>query len=203
MPGTVKNIVGNHYGRLTVIAFDHVRNRSSYWRCICDCGNETIVRGDCLKSGNTKSCGCLNHEATNVIHGLANTRLYHTYHAMRQRCYNPNERFFARYGGRGIKVCDEWLNDFQTFASWARSHGYADGLSIDRIDNDGDYTPENCRWVDQRTQNRNNSRNTVIEFRGERKILTEWCETFGVNVSTAISRIRRGWSLDRVFNLSE
>jgi len=199
MAGTVKDITGNKYGRLTVLGLDSVRNRSSYWLCLCECGNEKVVRNDCLKSGNTRSCGCLNREPREVIHGLARTRLYRIYHAMKQRCYNPNANHYDRYGGRGIRICDEWLNDFQTFAEWAISDGYASGLTIDRIDNDGNYEPSNCRWVTQRVQTRNSSRNTSIEYNGERRILTDWCELYGVNIATAAHRLARGWSLDRVF----
>lgn len=203
MAGTVKDITGNKYGRLTVLGLDSVRDRSSYWLCLCECGNEKIVRNDCLKSGNTQSCGCLNREPREVIHGLARTRLYRIYHAMKQRCYNSNANRYDRYGGRGILICAEWLNDFQTFAEWAISNGYADGLTIDRINNDGNYEPSNCRWVTQRVQMRNTSRNTIIEYNGERRILTDWCELYGVDTATAVQRIARGWGLDRVFKPTE
>ncbi len=199
MAGTVKDITGNKYGRLTVLGLDSIRNRSSYWLCLCECGNEKVVRNDCLKSGNTQSCGCLNHEHGRVIHGLVRTRLYRIYHAMKQRCYNPNANRYDRYGERGIRICDEWLNSFSAFAEWAISNGYADGLTIDRINNDGNYEPSNCRWVTQRVQMRNTSRNTIIEYNGERRILTDWCELYGVDTATAVQRIARGWTLDRVF----
>lgn len=131
--------------------------------CKCECGTITVVQGNNLTSGKSKSCGCLNIEKVierNTKHGLRYTRLYKIYATMKDRCLNKNCREFKHYGGRGIKICDEWLNDFKTFYNWSISHGYDKNAlrgkcTIDRIDVNGDYCPDNCRWVDMKTQTNN------------------------------------------------
>ena len=115
---------------------------------------------------------------------------------MKTRCYNRKNRFFEFYGKNGILMCDEWLNSFQTFRDWSESHGYADNLTLDRIDNNGNYCPENCRWVDMKTQTNNRKSNRIIEFRGENKTVTEWAEVFGINVSTLWSRLEKGLDIE-------
>ncbi len=157
--GTFINLSGKKYGKLTVIS-PNGRNTNGdvMWKCKCDCGNISIVRGRNLRSGFTTSCGCNQKEAVrraNVIHGHCNTRIHRIWSAMKQRCYNPNNTAFQNYGGRGIKVCDDWLHDFLEFESWAEKHGYDDTLTIDRMNNDGNYEPSNCRWITRAEQNKN------------------------------------------------
>ena len=128
-----------------------------------------------------------------------NRRLYRTWANMRSRCNNKNHHLYKHYGGRGIKVCDEW-NDFSLFREWAMDNGYQDNLSIDRIDFNGDYEPNNCRWANEKTQHNNTRRNTFIEFGGETHTLAEWAEIAGINYSTFCNRWVRGWSIERMIN---
>lgn len=147
------DLTGKRFGKLVVL--ERVkRSRKTEWRCKCDCGNETIVQAANLKNGHIRSCGCMISES-NTKHGKWNTRIYRIYHSMKQRCNNPNSAHYEYYGGRGIKVCSEWQDDFQTFYDWAMSHGYSDDLSIDRIDVNGNYEPSNCRWATKTTQSFN------------------------------------------------
>lgn len=129
----------------------------------------------------------------NYKHGLRKTRLYRIYQNVISRCYNPNATHYKNYGVRGITVCDEWRRDFMSFYNWSMSNGYNDTLSIDRIDNDGNYEPSNCRWVDCRIQSLNRSNNHVVRLNDECKPLIEWCEIYKINYRTVQDRLKRGW----------
>jgi hypothetical protein len=132
-------------------------------------------------------------------HPETQDRLYGVWCAMKERCYNPNNKSYSRYGGRGISVCDEWRKDFSLFAEWAESNGYIKGLTIDRIDGNGNYCPENCRWATTAQQNRNYSRNHMITYNGETKCVTDWADQYGINRTTLLLRLKSGKPLEEVF----
>lgn len=193
------DLTGRRFNRLTVIGFVPTPNPHSYWRCKCDCGKEVTVLGFCLTNGGTKSCGCFNSDIHSEMfkkmlykHGQAYTRLYNVWKGMISRCYNPKTRFYHSYGGRGITVCDEWKNDVIAFRDWALENGYTEEKTIDRINNDGDYEPNNCRWVDNKTQARNTSKNVYIKHEGKRICLSELAEIYGLKADVVIARYHRG-----------
>lgn len=138
----------------------------------------------------------------NYKDGRKGTRLYRIYRNILTRCFNPKATSYGRYGGRGITVCREWCADFSEFQKWSLEHGYADGLTIDRINNDGNYSPQNCRWVTLREQNLNTSRNHLVEINGEIKPLDEWSRLFRISPKTVRDRLRRGWSYEKALTTS-
>lgn len=193
------DLTGRRFGRLTVIEEGGRDNfRQALWKCKCDCGNEVDVRGYSLRVGNTQSCGCLQKEKNlelRTTHGQCHSRLYNIWCGIRNRCSLPSTSCYKYYGARGIKVCEEW-NDFPVFMEWALSHGYADNLTIDRIDIDGNYCPENCRWITIQEQQRNKRSNHYIEFNGERKTLKEWADSIGIHHVSLLERLERWDSLE-------
>lgn len=193
------DVTGKKYGRLTALRFHHASGKHSYWLWRCDCGTEKIARLDCVKVGMVSSCGCANKDSHPPKHGYSRTKLYHVFYSMKQRCYNPKCTVYQYYGGRGISIDPAWMSDNKAFCDWAMNNGYREGLTIDRIDVNGDYTPENCRWITQREQVRNTRRNTHITFNGKTQLLKDWCEELGVNIATACYRIRAGKPLEEVF----
>lgn len=200
------NLAGRRFGRLTVITLmpESPCSHSRFWRCLCDCGRHVVVTTTNLSSGNTKSCGCLRHQQSRLVHrthGMSrNSRLYRIWKAMRARCLSKTNHAYAAYGGRGIIICDRWAKSFQAFYDDMHST-YRAGLSLDRIDNDGPYCPENCRWATQRQQSRNQRTTLRIAFKGETLSAIEWAERTGIKSSTIRARIARGWPIERVLSL--
>lgn len=164
---------GKKFGKLIVIEYAGQKSRRrTMWKCICDCGNIVVVDGTHLRDGHTKSCGCLSIERIsklNYKNGLSNTKLQYTYNNMKNRCYRVKGRNYNNYGGRGIKLCDEWngKDGFENFCRWACESGYKDGLTLDRMDNNMGYSPNNCRWVDRYTQGNNKRNNRFVKINGE------------------------------------
>lgn len=158
MSAKYDNFSSLKFGRMKPIKEVFKEGKKSKWLCMCDCGSEKVVDKYSLTGGNTKSCGCLLkdfNQSSKRTHGIGyENRVYRIWNGMRTRCNNPNSKDYRKYGERGIKVCDEW-NDFKTFQIWAVQNGYSDNLSIDRIDNDNGYSPDNCRWADAFVQNSN------------------------------------------------
>lgn len=190
---------GQRFGRLTVIEeAGRDKHRNVIWKCRCDCGNESYVTRADLKK--TKSCGCWNIDAIiqrNTRHGASKrgsiTKLYKVWAAVKQRCTNPKNKAYKNYGGRGIKLCDEWL-EYEPFEKWAFENGYAEGLQLDRIDNNGSYSPDNCRFVST-VENSHNKRNNVwITIDGKTALAVDWAKEVGVDVEVIRKRLRKGWT---------
>lgn len=196
------DLTGKKFDRLTAIKSigSDKRNRTK-WLCECDCGNTVITLASSLLSGNTKSCGCIKREMLiqrnkKGIHGYSRTKIYRIWYAMKQRCSVDKD-----YAGRGISVCNEWL-DFQVFKNWAFNNGYSDGLSIDRIDVNGNYEPANCRWIELQAQANNKRNNHFITYNGETRTLAEWSRKTGIESSLLRYRLSKNMSLDKVFTKS-
>ena len=193
----VKDLTGQKFGKLTVIKrAENNKHGLPRWECRCDCGNTTLVSGQHLREGRAKSCGCLKKEAL-AKHKLSNSRLYRIWANMKTRCENPNRKDYKRYGQRGVIVCEEW-HDFPTFYEWAISNGYKDGLTLDRIDSNGNYEPSNCRWATAKEQCNNRTNNHTITYNGETKTIAQWAEERNINHDTLYSRINRmNWDIGR------
>lgn len=193
--GKVIDLTGKRFGRLTVIAENGVTKHGKIlWLCRCNCGNECTVTGNHLKSNHTRSCGCLFIESI-TKHGMNGNRTYRTWHGMRSRCDNQNHTTFNNYGGRGIGVCSRWI----TFKNFLADMGKRpEGMTLERIDNDGNYEPSNCKWATQKEQHRNTRHNRMITYQGETKCMAEWAEDVRLKYDTLRNRIDRyGWTIER------
>jgi hypothetical protein len=192
------DLTGQRFGRLIVVSKSEFRgkNRNSFWNCVCDCGNTKTIELQSLKSGKTKSCGCLHNELQanrKKKHGLCNHRLYGIWTGMKQRCTNPKRNGYKHYGGKGITVCQEWF-DFPAFYLWATANGYTEKLTLDRINPDGNYCPENCQWIPEADQNRNKTNNRLITAQGKTMLLCDWAKILGIRASVILNRIQSGWT---------
>ncbi len=200
----MQNLLNQRFGRLKVIgrAKDFIETDGSHstaWRCLCDCGNITRVRGYTLLVGKSTSCRCFQKEQARIrfsTHGMTKTRVYSIWQGIKSRVNNPNETVFRYYGGRGITMHKRWQDDFLEFL---KDMGLppTDKHSIERIDNSKGYEPRNCRWATQKEQNRNKRQNVVISFMGKTHCLSQWVEELGLNYSTTYHRLKRGWSTER------
>jgi len=188
--------IGTKYNKLTIIGIGQKdKQRNVMVVCLCECGNQTIAKVWDLANNKKKSCGCLLAEqkeiwkTINKSHGMSNHPLDSVYSSMIQRCYNPRCSGYKNYGGRGIKVCDEWKDDINSFLNWGLSNSWAKGLELDRKDNDKNYGPDNCRFVTKLVNSRNKRNNYYVVYKGEKKTLKEWCEKFSLNFSTMRHRL--------------
>lgn len=190
------DLTGCRFGKLTVLMPSGVDSSGHYtWLCECDCGNMKTINGDSLRRGLTTSCGCITYK-----HGDTDSKLYRRWQTMRRRCYDSNKREYGQYGGRGIQVCDRWC-DFSLFKDDVTSlpHAEEPGYTLDRIDNDGNYEPENIRWATRTTQANNRRSNVTITYNGESHTLSEWSRKLGINYYKLRQRLKLGWSIERAF----
>ena len=201
------DLIGHRYGRLTVVTISEPTAKGKpQWVCRCDCGNEHVASASNLRNGTVRSCGCLRSESARRAssmrrtHGLTGSRLERIWKGMCTRCYNRRSLAFAYYGDRGIVICDEWLMNRAAFFNWALSSGYRDWFSIDRINNDGPYSPENCRWVNAIEQANNTRRNRVIEHGGMRLTLAQWAKRAGISTGLLWWRLESGWEIAMAVN---
>lgn len=180
--GVLKDLTNHQFGNWTVLEYAG----NSYWKCKCKCGNIKNVKGATLKNGTSKGCGCRFYK-----HGKEGTKIYRLWSHMKERCYYEKYKNYADYGRRGIKVCDEWL-EAKTFIDWALENGYKEGLTLDRIDVNGNYEPSNCRFVTNKEQQRNKRNSRFVEIEGEIKTVSEWAEIANLDRSTILYRINKG-----------
>jgi len=196
------DLTNQRFGRLTVISrAENAKRLQTQWNCMCDCGKETIIRAANLKNGTTKSCGCLQvdiNKKLRTTHGKTNSDLYKVWQAMKGRTERQSDKAYKNYGGRGIFVCDEWKNDFQSFYNWATQNGYKKGLTIDRINNNDGYSPDNCRWTTSKEQNNNRRDNKYLKYDNKTMTVAEWAGALGINNGILRNRLHRGWTIKDV-----
>lgn len=195
--GRFIDLAGQTFGRLTVLhRIPNKKRGETLWLCKCSCGNITETSTNRLRSGLCRSCGCLHRESARqqglkgVKHGKTGDRLYRVWTNMKTRCYNKNNKNYERWGARGIYVCDEWRINFQAFYDWAMSSGYNSALTLDRIDNDGPYSPDNCRWTTCRAQAQNTRNTKMITFNGKTMCQAEWARELRIDPPTLCYRLK-------------
>lgn len=189
-----KDLTGQRFGRWTVISRAENKGHHTAWNCVCDCGKRKTVYGCHLVSGLSPSCGCLTRSKigqVNYSHGKSRTRLYNIWCGIKARCNNPKTYNFYLYGGRGIKVCNEWEHSYEKFEKWAIKNGYDQHLTIERIDVNGNYCPENCRWATNKEQSNNTRRTVKIEYNGETFSIKGLSEHLNLNYRKLYSGLRK------------
>ena len=189
---------GKRYGRWIAISIAGASARGAMWNCTCDCGTTRKKLGSELRSGNSKSCGC-GHIDSVTTHGMTASAEYEIWHSMKSRCFNPQATGFPSYGGRGITVCKRWKDSFSMFYRDMGPRPSA-SLTLERIDNDKNYTPKNCCWASRKRQQRNRRKSRMITHAGERLCLSEWAERIGMDYNTLFSRLSNGWSVERALS---
>jgi len=199
----VVDIAGKRFGKLVVInrSWSKRKYHGIIWNCKCDCGNTVEVLASSLINGNTKSCGCLKKISYNYKHGDKHKKLYYVWSGIKDRCYRKKSIGYKNYGARGILMCEEWKNDYLAFREWALSNGYKEGVSIDRIDVNGNYCPENCRWVNTEIQANNKRTNRVLTYNNKSMTVAQWTRFLGIKNKDAIyNRLHLGWSEERALS---
>jgi hypothetical protein len=198
------NLIGQKFGHLTVVGkAENNTQGKQMWICKCDCGREKAKPTDTysLKHGKVKSCGCLYFESNkerNKKHGLTHSRIYNIWISMRSRCNYVGDVAYKNYGGRGIKVCQEWNNDFQAFYDWAMLHGYTDKLTVDRVDPNDDYCPQNCRWSTMKEQQNNRRNNRRIVYKNKPYTVSQLAEKLNLSRNALVWRLDNGWEEDEI-----
>lgn len=204
----IKDYIGNKYGYVEILEKTDKRKRGYIvYKCKCyNCGKiveKTLEHLQTRKNKgyNNMTCGCFDKHYNNFYkNGLSNTRLRHIYDNMKSRCYNKNNKSYKYYGGKNVTICDEWLKDFEFFYNWAINNGYQENLTIDRIDTNGNYEPNNCRWVNFREQISNRTNTIKLKYKNQIKPLSEWAKEYNIEISTLRTRISRGWCIERALN---
>ncbi len=200
------DLSGKRFGMLFVVDKAYLRTSPNgktdmLWHCKCDCGNEKDVLERSLIYAGTKSCGCLQKKHIQELrrrHGETGTRLYQAWENMRARCNRKSSREYENYGGRGIRVCDEWQNNYESFRDWALDNGYSDNLTLDRKNVNGNYCPENCRWISNQLQQYNKRTNRNISFNGKTQTITQWAKEYKIPVKTLQGRLDKSkWSIEK------
>lgn len=199
MPPKREDLIGLRFGRLDVLKYHGLSgNNKTLWVVKCDCGKEKIVRSDHMKSGRTKSCGCLSREMAsdrNQTHGMTQSPIYKTWAGMKDRCLNKKNTHYKDYGGRGIKMCEEWESSFEKF--YRDMGGRPEGLTLERIDNDKGYYKENCKWATRKEQANNTRRNRILTHNGISLTMSQWEDELNINKGALKVRLRRGVSLSK------
>ena len=197
------NLIGKRFGRLLVTEYLGLKKRkdgrnNKHWKCVCDCGAIVERSSAALSSGHTISCGCYRKDLMHKLYYKGGkSKLYDVWRMMKIRCYDASSPHYNNYGGRGITICEEWLGEsgYENFRNWAESHGYKDGLTLDRTDNNKGYEPNNCSWQTREHQSNNKRNNRFLEMNGETKTLAMWCKQYGAEYSRTRYRINHGYSL--------
>ena len=200
----VKRLENQRFGRLLVLEeVGRTKSGSTTWRCLCDCGNEKAISSSSLRHSGTQSCGCIKQEQrlSQKIHGETHSPIHRLWAGMKNRCNNPNNHKYERYGARGIRVCSEWASSYEAFRDWCLSNGYRPGLTIERLNVDGDYSPENCIFATQKVQQNNRSNNHRITYNGANHTMSEWADLLGMSYKMLEHRLNRGWTVDEAFSI--